>query len=193
MRNATLFLLLSLGACASGRSYLPPKPGDVSLRLGAGASATRMTAERFEPFLGQNIRVEEQSSSPEVLGRAEVGTTLNGGHSLGVYADLGHADFDGIASDHVGVGLALRGYLETTGGGLRPYAEVRGGYRESWMGSTSGGGYDLGVALGVEYLTGRRTSVFAQVGYDMGSTGLDNGTDAYLGGVALMVGGSVRL
>jgi hypothetical protein len=191
MRTTILILSVFLASCASG-AYRPAKPGDVSVRASAGFNRSTLKATRYEPFLGQQVRVEEESSGPAVLGRLEVATTVEKNTDLGLYADLGHVDYADLAADQAALGLSVRQYLGELGTGVRPFLEARGGYRHSWVHEVSGGGFDVGGALGLELSTGRSSSIFLTVGYDRGTTDA-GGTDTVFDGVAFTIGGSIRL
>lgn len=194
MRVTGLLLFAFLASC-QGPSASRPKLGEVALRTAIGVSLTNLEATTEVPFFGQLIQVTEKGEAIEPMGRLEVCTPLTrDGTDIGGYLSFGHADFDSSESavaDSLSIGAILRQYLNHEDR-IRPYAEVRAGFRQTWIGEFFGTGYDLGLGLGVEFSTGRRTAVFVQMGYDRGSTDA-NDVDTQFDGFNILIGGSVRL
>lgn len=184
MKQAVGVFCLLLGACASGPA---------TVRFSAGVTRSTVQAEDDEgtrqgergaaPF----ARVEVSQPSPDFRG-VEVGLYVEGGA-----VDYVSTDESDLQQHHASVGAVIRGYM--TEGRLRPYAEVRGGYRHSWFesfGDERGGpGYELGAALGLQLELGGGAALHAAVDYT-GARSDFGGIEFDEHGPALMLGGSFR-
>lgn len=193
MKTMLAFLfLIPLVACAGNNYRRSAAPGSVEVRVSAGAGLATTDATKKVPWFGQLIEVREQADGPAAAGRIELASPVEKLTSLGVYGEFHRGELEltspggraGQALDveRLAAGLVLRQYLE--GETVRPYGELRAGWAQTTLGDIEADGLTAGGALGVEFVTGARTCLFVQAGYDW------TAEESFPG---LFVGGSVRL
>lgn len=188
-RLMIIVALLGLPACA-GQQF----------RLSGGGALTELHGELEQTLIavpsGGEVKhtAKETASGGKMLrGRAEFNQPVESfqNTTAGLYVDVGSAsDFD--VSDetdttHVSGGAIFRHYLADDG--LRPFAEVRGGYRHTWLDvggeRGNGPGAELGGGIGLEY-----GPAFILLDYTSGWSSIDDfssRTDEF----GLMLGGKL--
>lgn len=145
----------------------------------------------------------DSDKSSGVSGRVELaGPTSIRNTTAGLYVGGGRASFDpGVATvdeQHLSLGGVLRGYLGE--GRLRPFAEVRGGYRHTFLDVSQqgfakdigdGAGFEIGAGAGLELRISNRFSIFGQVDFEHATTEI-NDFRADFGGPQAFIGGEIR-
>lgn len=202
MRYLSLILVLALGACSTSTFKSRLKPIGVGLRVGAGATLGSLSATQIVPkSRTTSVAQQDDFSGDGFRGRVEVFKTLARKRALevGLYASRGAMDYEEEDVQTQSLGLSLRGFLRPEG--LRPYVEVRGGYREQEQGSVvpgspdtrlSGDGWTAGLGIGLEVPLGGNFGMFLQLDADYAEVDIGGAFTGNTAELGVLLGGTVR-
>lgn len=202
MRYLSLILVLALGACSTSTFKSRLKPIGIGVRIGAGAALGNLSATQIVQKSRATFAAEHGDFDGDGFrGKVEVFKTLARKRALevGLYASRGAMDYEGEDVDTETFGLSVRGFLRPEG--LRPYIEVRGGYREQEQGSVvpgspdtrlSGDGWTAGLGIGLEVPLGGNFGMFLQLDADYAEVDIGGAFTGNTAELGVLLGGTVR-